>query len=142
MDPIERFGQRLHEAFAKGMKSKRLAHVGGNFTIVVFEKAAWTVITKGAKPEIREEVTDEHMDFVMIMTNDVFEQMYLMTEGDVPELDVDGILAANKVAMHGDMDIFLRYLALNAPDNLLSFRAGGAADVPTRSAAAKKRRTV
>jgi hypothetical protein len=129
MDPIVRFGERLHEAFEKGARSKKLAGVGGNFTIVVYEKAAWSVFTKGPKLGIIEAPTDDTMDFVMIMTVDVFEKMYQATEGEAASLDVEQILAENKIAMYGDPEIFYRFLALNAGDSMLSLRAGGAAAV-------------
>jgi hypothetical protein len=129
MDPIVRFGERLHEAFEKGARSKKLAGVGGNFTIVVFEKAAWSVFTKGPKLGIVEAPTEDTMDFVMIMTLDVFEKMYCATEGKVPQLDVEEILASNRIAMYGDPEVFFRFLALNAAEDMVSLRAGGAASV-------------
>jgi hypothetical protein len=138
MDPIVRFGERLHEAFEKGARSKKLSSVGGNFTIVVHEKAAWSVFTKGPKVGIIEEVTDDTMDFVMIMTMEVFEKMYTITEGGIPEMDIEQIIATNKIAMYGEPELFFRFLALNAGEDMLSLRAGGAASVRP---SAKKRRT-
>src|SRR5688500_8767458 len=129
MDPIARFGERLHEAFDKGARSKKLSAVGGNFTIVVFEQTAWSVFTKGPKLGIVDGPTEDTMDFVMIMTMDVFEQMYCAIEGAVPQLDVEQILSSNKIAMYGDPEIFFRFLALNVADDMLSLRAGGAASV-------------
>lgn len=131
MDSIARFEERLHQAFEMGARSRKLAHVGGNFVIAIHGKAAWSVYTKGKKLGVFEGVADETMDFVMVMHPEVFEQMYQATGGPAPDLDVAGILAANKLAMWGDPDVFFRYLALNAGGNMLALRGGAAASVKT-----------
>jgi hypothetical protein len=138
MDAIERFGKRLHEAFEKGVQSGRLAHVGGNFSIVVHEKAVWTVITKGPKPCIVEAITEDRMDFIMISTLDVFEQMYCITEGEEPDIDIDATIAAKKIAMHGDLDVFIRFIALNGAGDMLSLRANGAKAISSRKTSKKR----
>jgi hypothetical protein len=138
MDAIERFGQRLHEAFAKGVQTGKLAGVGGNFAIVVHEKKTWTVITKGPKPGVVEAITDDRMDFIMIVTFDVFEKMYPL-DGGTSDLDVDQVIASNRIAMHGDMEIFLRFIALNGAQDMLSLRSSGAGSVKTAAKPARKR---
>lgn len=129
MDSIARFEERLHQAFQVGASSKRLAHVGGNFTFAIHGKAAWSVYTKGEKLGIVEGAAKDMMDFVMIMTPEVFEQMYQAFEGDPTDLDFEPLLEAQKIAAYGDPDVFIRYLALNAGGNMLAMRGGAAASV-------------
>ena len=138
MDPITRFGERLRQAFEKGVRNKKLADVGGNFTISVFEKATWSVFTRGEKIGIVESATEDTMDFVMIMTNEVFEQMY-RGDGGAPVLDVDQLLSSNKIAIYGDPEIFFRFLALNGAEDMLSLRAGNSEAKPDKKPTAKKR---
>jgi hypothetical protein len=139
MDAIERFGQRLHEALAKGLQSKKLSGVGGNFAIIVHETKTWTVITKGAKPRIIEAMTDDEMDFIMIVTREVFEKMYPL-DGQPSDLDVDQVIASNRIAMHGDMAVFVKFIALNAAQDMLSLRSSGAASVKTTAKPTAKKR--
>jgi hypothetical protein len=43
------------------------------------------------------------------------------------ELDIHAIIAANKMAMHGNMDVYMRFVALQGPDGMLSIRTMGSA---------------
>jgi hypothetical protein len=126
MNAIERFGRRLKDTFEKSVRNGKIARVGGNFSIVVYEKAVWTVITKGPRLGIYEEMTDDKMDFIMITTLDVFEQMYPADDLEPAVLDVEQIIADKKMAMHGNIEVYTRFTAMQGPDSSLSIRMGAA----------------
>jgi hypothetical protein len=126
MNAIERFGRRLKDTFEKSVRNGKIARVGGNFSIVVYEKAVWTVITQGPRLGIYEEMTDDKMDFIMITTLEVFEQMYPADGLEPGTLDVEQIVADKKMAMHGNIEVYTRFIAMQGPDSSLSIRMGGA----------------
>ena len=141
MDAIERFGRRLRETFDKSVKNGKIARVAGNFSIVVYEKAVWTVISKGPRLGLYEEMTDDVMDFIMITTPDVFEQMYPADGTEPVELDVERIIADKKMAMHGNIDIYLRFVALQGAEGMLSIRSS-APTAPKNGNGAKRRKSL
>ena len=142
MDAIERFGRRLRDTFEKSVRNGKIARVAGNFSIVVYERAVWTVITKGPRLGIYEDMTDDAMDFIMITTLDVFERMYPADATEEADLDVAQIIAENKIAMHGDMDVFMRFVSLQGAEGLLSIRMGAAPAAPKNGNGAKRRKSI
>jgi hypothetical protein len=139
MGSIERFGKSLRETFEKGRRNQKLARVGGNFSIVIHEHTAWTVLTSGPRAGVHETMTDDAMDFIMVTTLEIFEQMFPEGGGDV-DLDLDSINAKKQVAMHGDLDVFLRFMTMSGAEGMLSLRAGGGASSAPKTT--KKRRAV
>jgi hypothetical protein len=121
---LERFKTRLYQTFEKGRREHKLAGVG-NFAIVIHKTAAWTVFTSGPRLGVHEELSDELLDFVLAAKLDVFLEMY-GGENHQP-LDVPRAIRERRLAMQGDLNVFLRFLRINEAADLLSIRGAQAA---------------
>ncbi|MFO0728053.1 MAG: SCP2 sterol-binding domain-containing protein [Myxococcota bacterium] len=116
---VERFGRRLAETFEKGRRERRLEGLG-TFAVIIHETAHWTVIPSGPSAGIHTEMSDEPLDFVLVMKLDLFLEMYT-AKGWRP-IDVDKAVAERRMAMQGDFDVFLSFLKLNEAADMLSIR--------------------
>lgn len=123
---IRAYDQRIRKTFETGSRKGKLKDVGGHFSIVVFENAVWTVITDGPKAGVYDAVTEDEMAFIMIATPDVFSIMHSQDSEEIEAFDLDEALEKKRVAMHGDIEVYLRFVALGQADDMLSLRSGGA----------------
>lgn len=138
---IREYDTRIRKTFETGARKGKLKDIGGNFSIVVFEQAVWTVIAEGPKAGVYTEATDDEMAFMMIATPELFTVMHSQDEAEVEAFDLDTALEAKRVAMHGDIEVYLRFVALGQADDMLSLRSGGAKP-SLRAKKLKKRRGV
>lgn len=123
-ETIKAFDARLRKTFETGQRKGKLEEVG-NFSVVVHPEAAWTVLTSGPNAGVHAEMTDDDMAFVMITTPDVFTVMHSEDDEERESFDLDEVMEKNKIAMHGDVEVYMRFVALGQADDMLSLRTGG-----------------
>lgn len=138
---IREYDERIRKTFETGSRKGKLKDIGGHFSIVVYEHAVWTVISDGPRAGVYAEVTDDDMAFIMITTPDVFSIMHSQSDADIDAFDLDGALENKRIAMHGDPEVYLRFVALGQADDMISLRSGGTgAGASLRAKKLKKRR--
>lgn len=121
---IEDFDARIKKTFETAQRKGKLKDIG-NFSVVVYQHAAWTVITDGPRAGVHTEMTDDEMAFMLITTPEVFTVMHSEDEAELEAFDLDEMLENKRVAMHGDVEVYLRFVALGQADDMLSLRTGG-----------------
>jgi len=138
---IKAFDERIRKTFETGQRKGKLEDIG-NFSVVVHPEAVWTVITQGPRAGVHAEMTDDEMAFMLITTPDVFTVMHSEDEAEIEGFDLDAVMEQNKVAMHGDVEVYMRFVALGQADDMLSLRTGGTPSKGTnlRAKKLKKRR--
>lgn len=120
-EAIREFDERIRKTFDVVARKGKLDEIGGDFSVVVFEEACWTVITSGPRAGVHAEATDDEMGFMFITTPQIFAAMN-DPEDDGEGLDLDAVVEDGKVAMHGDVEIYVRFIAHGQADDMLSIR--------------------
>lgn len=122
---MQAFEARLRKTFETAQRKGKLDEIG-NFSVVVHPVAAWTVLTSGPNAGVHAQMTDDDMAFIMITTPDVFTVMHSDDDAEREAFDIEAVMEQKKIAMHGDVEVYMRFVALGQADDMLSLRTGGA----------------
>ena len=126
MDPRDaktsRLVEELRTAILDRLRAKandeRLKALGGNLLIIVKNLATWTIVTDGPSRGLHEDATDDPVGFALICTPRLFDLVF-----GGSEQDLSPYIEAGELVLHGDVDLFERFMDLSTGEDPLSVRA-------------------
>jgi hypothetical protein len=134
LPPIEDFFALLDRIATENPRT--MEYVGGNILIHVRDVAVRTIVTRGAKKGVHKEALDVNVDFALSCE----EWVLLHMLDDEYKIDVARLVESGFLYIHGDPEIWDKYLALGEQKSMLSVRAAAAG--PAAASPKKKLRSV
>lgn len=133
LPPIEDFLVLIDRIAAENPKT--LGIVGGNILIHIRDVAVRTIVTSGLKKGIHKEPLDVEVGFALVCE----EWVLLRLLDDSAKVDVQKLIDAGYLYLHGNADIWDKYLALGEQKSMLSVRASSSAPAASAASAPKKK---
>jgi ubiquinone biosynthesis protein UbiJ len=97
----------------------RLAAVGGNLLIRIFDVCEWTIVTSGPRLGIYDEATDDNVDFVLACDEDILHDLL-----DGEDIDLEALIEQGYLIMEGDFKIYERFMGMASNKSALDIRSG------------------
>lgn len=120
LPPIEDFLVLIDRIAAENPRA--LGIVGGNILIHIRDVAVRTIVTSGVKKGIHKEPLDVEVGFALVCE----EWVLLHLLEDSAKTDLQKLIDAGFLYLHGNADLWDKYLALGEQKSMLSVRAAAA----------------